>query len=195
MATAKGAVTPTPEEVIKTAKSYVRQSSYGHVNIFTKWYFGDNTYAQYCAIFVYYVLAKCGGKTLEAGCANKAYCPSVWSWAKKKGIAVSRNATAKMGWLVLFDWNDDAVCDHIGFVIKDNGNGTVTTVEGNTSNTSNGNGGCVQVRVRSKSVIRGFVKLQYSEVEWPVYISISKVLINPKSRSCRDASTKSSRQN
>lgn len=153
----------TANAVIARAKSYVRAKPYGATNKFNRWY---GLYpCAWCAIFVYYVLAMEGGKTLLAGCANKAYCPTIWTWAKKKGYARTRGP--KKGDLVLFDWQQDSVCDHIGFVISDNGNGTVTTVEGNTSSTSNGNGGCVQIRVRSKSLIRGYVRLPYKSVPYP----------------------------
>lgn len=100
-----------------------------------------------------------------SGCSNKAYCPTIWNWGKKKGYAHGSGSKAKLGDLVLFDWQKDGVCDHIGFVIKDNGNGTVTTVEGNTSNTNNGNGGCVQIRTRSKTIIKGFVRLPYAKAK------------------------------
>lgn len=153
----------TANQIISKAKSYVRAKPYGSTNKFNRWY---GLYpCAWCAIFVYYTLAACGAKSLMAGCANKAYCPTIWSWAKAKGYA--RTSNPKKGDLVLFDWGQDGVCDHIGFVVKDNGNGTVTTVEGNTSNTSNGNGGCVQIRVRAKSLIRGYVRLPYESVAWP----------------------------
>jgi surface antigen len=153
----------TANQAISKAKSFVRKEPYGSTNKFNKWY---GLYpCAWCAIFVYYVLSACGGKRLEEGCSNKAYCPSIWAWAKAKGYA--RTSGPKKGDLVLYDWQKDGVCDHIGFVICDNGNGTITTVEGNTSNTSNGNGGCVQVRVRAKSLVKGYVRLPYKEVPYP----------------------------
>lgn len=154
---------PTASKVIKYAKKFIRKAPYGSPNTFTKWFYGNNTVAPWCAIFVYYCLAHTGGKELMAGCQNKAYCPTIWNFGKAKGYALSSGSKAKQGDLVLFDWNKDKVCDHIGFIIKDNGNGTVTTVEGNTSNTSNGNGGCVQIRTRSKGIIRGYVRLPYAK--------------------------------
>lgn len=153
---------PTASQVVTYAKKYVRSAKYGSPNAFTKWYGFGNQAVAWCAIFVYYCLAHCGGANLMAGCKNKAYCPTIWNWAKAKGYAHSSSSTAKMGDLVLFDWQKDGVCDHIGFVIKDLGNGKVQTVEGNTSNTSNGNGGCVQIRTRTKSVIKGFIRLPYA---------------------------------
>ena len=153
---------PTADKVIKYAAKFVRPKPYKAPNMFTRWFYGNNTIAPYCAIFVYYCLAHTGGKELMSGCKNKAYCPSIWNWAKAKGYTVSKTSKAKKGDLVLFDWNKDQVCDHIGFILEDNG-GTVKTLEGNTSNTNNSNGGCVQYRTRSKSVIKGYVRLPYAK--------------------------------
>ena len=50
---------------------------------------------------------------------------------------------------------------HIGIVEKVNDNGTYTTIEGNTSLSSNDNGGAVMRRTRGKSVIRGFARPSY----------------------------------
>lgn len=154
---------PTAKKVIAYAKKYVRKAPYRSPNAFTRWYGFGGQAVSWCAIFVYYCLAHTGGKTLMSGCSNKAYCPTIWNWGKKKGYAHGSGSQARLGDLVLFDWQKDGVCDHIGFVIKDNGNGTVTTVEGNTSNTNNGNGGCVQIRTRNKSIIKGFIRLPYEK--------------------------------
>ena len=51
---------------------------------------------------------------------------------------------------------------HIGIVEKKNPNGTYTIIEGNTSTSSNDNGGRVMRRIRSKSVIRGFARPKYA---------------------------------
>lgn len=159
---------PTANAVLKYAKSFVRSAKYGSPNKFTKWFYGNNTTAPWCAIFVYYCLAHTGGKELMSGCANKAYCPTIWNWGKAKKY---NKTSPKAGDLVLFDWEKDNVCDHIGFVIKDNGNGTIQTVEGNTSNTSNGNGGCVQIRTRNKSLVKGYIRLPYATATKPATTS------------------------
>ena len=52
---------------------------------------------------------------------------------------------------------------HIGIVEKKNLNGTYTVIEGNTSTSSNDNGGTVMRRIRSKSVIRGFARPKYKK--------------------------------
>lgn len=62
-------------------------------------------------------------------------------------------STPKPGAVVFFDWgrskNLDNI-DHVGFVIKDNGDGTIKTVEGNTGN------GKVEIRTRPASQVVGY---------------------------------------
>lgn len=164
---------PVASDVIAYANKWIRQTPYGSPNLFTRWYYGNNMTAPWCAIFVYYCLAHTGGKELMAGCKNKAYVPSIWNWAKAKSYAMT-SGTAKQGDLVIYDWEKDSVADHIGFIIKDNGDGTVTTVEGNTSNTSNGNGGCVQKRVRNKRLVKGYVRLPYSKANGVIGRGVTK---------------------
>ncbi len=48
-------------------------------------------------------------------------------------------------------------------MVKDNKNGTITTYEGNTSSISNGNGDCVQQRVRDKKFVLCYVRLPYKK--------------------------------
>jgi hypothetical protein len=57
------------------------------------------------------------------------------------------------GAVVFFSWSGSKRLDginHVGFVIKDNGDGTIKTVEGNTG------GGQVQIRTRPKSDVTGY---------------------------------------
>jgi len=66
----------------------------------------------------------------------------------------SNAATAKpkSGDIVFFDFPGGREVDHVGIVLKDNGDGTITTIEGNTSpekkKGSQSNGGEVCIRIR-----------------------------------------------
>ena len=59
------------------------------------------------------------------------------------------------GDVILFDFENDGTTDHTGFVVKDNGDGTITTIEGNTSGAAGGS--CVAIHNdRSRSEIYGY---------------------------------------
>lgn len=109
----------------------------------------------WCADFVNFVTGQTTGKgkrpSWYENCSNKAYCPTIEEAGKRAGAQVSASK-AKAGDLVLFDWNG-GVSDHIGIFIKDNGDGTITTIEGNTS------GSMCATRVRSYSNISSILSM------------------------------------
>lgn len=95
------------------------------------------------------------------------YCPDLVDWAKKNGKWRDRTAVAQTGWIVLFS-NGKRAC-HVGFVEKRIDSSQIQTIEGNTSTTSNDNGGAVMRRTRkygtvgSSWYILGFVAPDFSE--------------------------------
>jgi hypothetical protein len=67
----------------------------------------------------------------------------------------AETATPEPGDIAFFNFPGGREIDHVGIVVKDNGNGTVTCVEGNTSSDKKGdqrNGGecCTKVRAYKK---------------------------------------------
>lgn len=148
----------TANKVLKIEKSYVRQTPYGASNKFN-----NHNGQPWCGYFQKYCLSK-AGKDLKAwieSCPNPAYVPSIMSWAKSHN---RWTYNGKTGDLVLFDWNSNKSPDHIGMLIRKS-NGVYITVEGNTSNISQGNGGCVQVRRREPWCILGFVRPPYKKAK------------------------------
>jgi hypothetical protein len=66
----------------------------------------------------------------------------------------AETATPKPGDIAFFDFPGDLLdrISHVGIVLKDNGDGTVTTIEGNTSPDKKGdqrNGGMVCKKIRA----------------------------------------------
>jgi hypothetical protein len=149
----------TASKVLKIEKSYVRQTPYGPYNIFNS----KNGLA-WCGYFQKYCLSKAGAdlKKWIDSCPNPAYVPTIWNWGKSQDRT---SYHGKPGDLVIFDWNGNKAPDHVGMLIgtiKDRYGHTVyKTVEGNTSNISQGNGGCVQIRYREPRFVMGFVRPPY----------------------------------
>lgn len=105
----------------------------------------------WCAAFVHWACdqARVPESTWD-GLTNKAYCPSIESWARSKGIL---HTTPERGDFMLLQMHDNEgqYSGHIGIVeAVDNGN--VHTIEGNTSAQGSGgsdsNGGGVYSRIR-----------------------------------------------
>lgn len=82
----------------------------------------------------------------------------------KNAWELAQEANPKPGDIVFFDFPGDALdrISHVGIVISNNGNGTVTTIEGNTSLDKKGdqrNGGEVCKKIRAyKKKNRGKVQ-------------------------------------
>jgi hypothetical protein len=98
-------------------------------------------------------------------------CVSTQAGAKAfldKGLwQTAEEATPLPGDIVFFDFPGDGIdrISHVGIVVKDNGNGTITCVEGNTSSGKKGdqrNGGecCLKVRAYKKKNGSKLVKSQ-----------------------------------
>ncbi len=102
----------------------------------------------WCADFVSYVSQQSGGDM------NDPYCPSVVNELKASGSWKGKS-NPQPGDLVLFDWDGDRQADHIGIVEKVNGDGSISTIEGNTENPQTGREG-VWRRTRSLSTVLGF---------------------------------------
>jgi hypothetical protein len=109
--------------------------------------------APWCAMFVSWVGEKAGAR---ASVGWDAYTVTYADWFKDNK---HWGTVAKPGAVVFYDWNgskDISAVDHVGLVKKDNGDGTITTIEGNTGN------GKVEERVRPTSQVVGYGYPEYA---------------------------------
>lgn len=134
-------VAKAQEEVGTVEGPKDNQTKYG---AFTK-----ANFQPWCGSFVMWVANEVGLKI-----PNCVYTPSGAEGFKGKGLwSNAATAKPKPGDVAFFDFVEGgAPVEHVGIVLKDNGDGTVTTIEGNTSpenkKGSQANGGEVAVRVR-----------------------------------------------
>lgn len=144
----------TPADVLRIAARQIgyKESPPGsNSNKFGVWY-GCNFQA-WCAMFVSYCFYLAGLPLPITTSKGFAYCPFGVEGFKRQG---KFDKQPRVGSVVFFDWNGDGVADHVGMVENINADGSVTTIEGNTSSGNNSNGGEVQRRVRSLGSILGF---------------------------------------
>jgi hypothetical protein len=114
----------------------------------------------WCGAFVNWCAKQAGIKI-----PNCTYTPAgATGFMDKKAWTLAEQADPKPGDIVFFDFPGDALdrISHVGIVITNNGDGTVTTIEGNTAPDKKGdqrNGGEVCQKVRAyKKKNRGKVK-------------------------------------
>lgn len=109
----------------------------------------------WCAEFQWWVFREAGASALIP---KTAYTPTMASWYQQQGRA---SKTPKVGSLVFYNWPGDGIdrIQHVGIVEAVNADGTITTIEGNTTSGNAGdqsNGGGVYRRRRSLSAVVTF---------------------------------------
>lgn len=99
----------------------------------------------WCAIFVSWCYHFAGSTSFNPKLGRWAYCPFVVSDARAGRNGLSITTSPRRGDLVLYDWDDDGIADHIGLFDYwiDEKAGTFASIEGNTSPTNASNGGMV----------------------------------------------------
>ena len=95
------------KSVIDKSKEYIKETPYPNPNIFTKWFFKDNLSHAWCGAFVDYIFKHDLGITWLDSCTNFAYVPEIVKWAKKEGYYTTNYKEAKMGDLVIFNFELD----------------------------------------------------------------------------------------
>ncbi|UAJ73728.1 CHAP domain-containing protein [Synechocystis sp. PCC 7339] len=111
----------------------------------------------WCAMFVSWVFDRAGSPlpVMQQGApSGAAYCPFIEHYAKRQGRWYSK---PQPGDLALFHFGKREAI-HIGIVETVMIAGQFNSIEGNTSATSNDNGGAVMRRSRNVSQCRGFYR-------------------------------------
>jgi peptidoglycan hydrolase-like protein with peptidoglycan-binding domain len=93
-----------------------------------------------------------------------AYCPYGVKWFKDKGWWHPRTETPRPGDVVFYDWEQNGESDHVGIIEKVLAKGQIQAIEGNTGDRSQGNGGRVMRKTRSRSVIWGYGRPPYDGI-------------------------------
>lgn len=146
-------------------------------------YYKEHTGANYqglawCAAFVAYCMSECGAWSFTKDEGRFRSCPKLVTWAKNNSQWLDRTSSPAPGDLIIFS-NKVEAC-HVGIVVSLSGS-TINTIEGNTSQTSNDNGGAVMKRERSLGTkgsswyVLGFVRTPWEEVDEVKDEDISKI--------------------
>lgn len=148
------------EKILETARSQI-----GYVeepngwNKYNKAYYGYDCDYAWCVVFVWWVFSQSGLPNLFYGGKKTASCGTLFNFYKQWGQVVT-SKIPQPGDLVEFTFNGVQHC-HIGICESFDGN-NVTTIDGNTSDTSASDGGKVLRRTRSKSCIYGVIRPTYA---------------------------------
>lgn len=127
--------------------------------MFSDWY---GLRGPWCAMFVTYCYVKAGSKAFDPKKSRWAYCPFMVNDARaqRNGLVVVPVDKVQPGDIAMFDWQGDGTSDHVGIVeTKPNSKGAFKCIEGNTSTSSDSDGGQVMRRDRNKNQVQVFIRV------------------------------------
>ena len=143
----------TAKQILNLAKKQIGNTRTKYVKAY-----GVNT--DWCVIFIWWLFMELKSSSLFYDGKKTAYVPSVDNWGAINKLFVAKK-NAKIGDLVIFDWYGDKTRDHIGIIEKVNDNGTITTIEGNTTTKA----GKVDRKTRLMSDVYHIIRPKYAKEE------------------------------
>lgn len=142
-------MTTTNTELLKIAEKHLGQGG----AVFRK-YCGLPSGAAWCNAFVDYIAYEGGVSRLYFNGKKITYCPTSIKWCKKNLAKVPLYWALPMD-VIYFDWENNGVPNHIGFVRARKSTDEIYTIEGNT------NGGKVAQKTRPKKYVQGVYRVQF----------------------------------
>lgn len=159
-------------EIIDLAQSQVgtKESPSNSNNVkYNTWYYGKAVRGSsypWCAVFISWLFNQIDNSLIK----KSASCMTIGKWFKNNNMWF---ATPKVGDVVFFKFNTNKRwTNHVGIVKSVNSDGSIKTIEGNTSITSNDNGGSVMERVRRSNIV-GYGRPKYDKTKNEVTIPIT----------------------
>ncbi len=150
--------------VLEVAAKYIGTvEKYNNDVCFNTWYYGHPVSGDkypWCLVFIMYIFNEAGAADLLYDGKKTALCQTLADWFKAKNQWYK---TPKIGDIVFFKYgNSSRYTDHVGIVEKLNPDGSIETIEGNTSDKNNRNGGVVMRRIRKTGIV-GYGRPAYDD--------------------------------
>lgn len=144
----------TVNDILKIAKAEigVKESPANSNNVkYNTWYYGKSVNGSaypWCAAFVSWVFSQVDSTLIK----KSVSCMDIGSWFKSNNQWKTNNP--QPGDVVFFKFNTNSRwTNHIGLVESVNSDGSINTIEGNTSVSSDDDGGSVMRRTRKSNIV------------------------------------------
>lgn len=145
------------DHVIQVARSHLHETEHppnSNQTVFNQWYYGHMVAGPWCAMFASYCIQEAKGPTWF----KYAYCPYILRDANAGLNGMHVTHAPGQGAVVLFDWNDDGVADHVELFVKwDTKGQSFQSIGGNTGPQDASNGGQVLQSQRFTSDVAAFI--------------------------------------
>ena len=151
----------TATRIIDLARSQigVKESPAGSNKVKYNTEYGGGPKA-WCCVFIWWLFLMVGASNLFFNGSKTAYAPALLTYHKKQGQAVYGDY--EPGDVIFFDFNGNDTPDHVGVCEAWDGE-WITTIDGNTGEGNEANGGSVMRRKRHKKYICGAYRPAYEE--------------------------------
>jgi len=156
----------TAEKVLNIAKGELgcKESPAGSNRVkYNTAYYGREVSGKgypWCCVFVWWVFQKAGAAGLFFAGERTAYCPTLMSYHKAQWV----KGDYRPGDVIFFNFSGRSTAAHVG--ICEEWDGTcITTIDGNTGEENEANGGAVMRRIRNRKYIVGAYRPDYREEE------------------------------
>lgn len=128
---------------------------------YNTWFYGHLVQGKdypWCAVFISYLF-----KDEPTLLKKTASCVNMLEWCEAHNLIVK---DPQPGDIVFFKYaTNRRRTNHVGLVVDVQNTNNFTTIEGNTSTTSNDNGGRVMERKRARKNVVGFARPRYSDLK------------------------------
>lgn len=104
----------------------------------------------WCCVFIWWLFKQCDLSEYFYDNKKCASCTDLMNYYKRNGKIITKDY--KPGDIIFFQFDKDSYADHMG-IVESSTSSTVTCIEGNTSSTSEDDGGCVMRRTRKLSLV------------------------------------------
>lgn len=155
-----------PQDALKIARGEIgtHEQGFDNDNKYGRWY-GAN-HVPWCAIFVTYCYSKAGASkaTFDPDDDRYAFVPFLVNDCDAGRHNLERTKDPRPGDIVTYQFDSDPNSDHVGIFEKwvSRERGSFLAIEGNTSLSSDANGGQVMRRTRLKSQVTRFIRVDES---------------------------------
>lgn len=155
----------TAKDIINYAASQVGITEKPNNNVIynTEYYGHEVSGSEYswCCVFIWSVFSHVNASELFYDGKKTALCQTLADWFRQKGCW--HTTSPQPGDIIFFKFGTNSrYTDHVGIVTHINKDGSIETIEGNTSTSNQNNGGMVMRRTRRKNIV-GYGRPKYSE--------------------------------